>query len=88
MVMSLQAYGICPDCTELHPAGRGCPSCDGDSQAAEYMHTMRVAHVVGAKSDAMPHNRAGKRRVAASGLFAAFGISLLVGSVLIAVLQA
>lgn len=90
--MGLQAYGVCPSCAELYPAARGCPSCDGDVEAATFIQTARVAHVVGAKRDDNPHRplrvvprqRAGRNAV----IVAAFGLSVLVGSLLLAALQA
>ena len=86
MVMGLRAYGICRDCAGLYPSSRGCPNCDGDKLSADHMETARVAHVVGAKLEPAAVPRLG--RSAKTALFAAFGISLFVGSLVIAVLQA
>lgn len=86
--MGLQAYGICRGCAELYPASRGCPICDGDLGAAEQMQTLRIAHVVGASGDASASPLRPRRvRPGRSALFAAFGISLFVGSIVFAVLQ-
>lgn len=88
--MGLQAYGVCPGCAELYPASRGCPNCDGDVEAAAHMHTARVAHVVGARQDELQrHTIGGKQsKIGRSALIAAFGISVVVGSLLLAALQA
>ncbi len=88
MGVGLQAYGICQDCAEIYPASGGCPVCDGDSTAAAQSNTMRIAHVVGAKNDSMDAPTVPRLgRPAKRALIAAFGISLFVGSLFIAVLQ-
>jgi len=89
MSMGLQAYGICRGCAGLHPAAHGCPTCDGDRVSAAHMETERIAYVAGAKRESIEVAPPPRLRNPARGaLFAAFGVSLFVGTLLIAVLQA
>ncbi len=88
--MELRAFGICSQCSELHPASRGCPVCDGDREAArEIAEASLIACATESPARHLHRRRRrlGKRLQAAS-IVAVLGLSLFVGTLVLMLSQA